>query len=63
MNLRENMVEDFLYDEKFWITILIVLVIISFTMPIAIIAVVVWIILILWNKYKLGLIPPLKKIK
>jgi hypothetical protein len=52
------MIEDLLYDEKFWIMMLVVLFII-FVLGIlpAMLAVVAWLIFLWWNKYKSRLPP------
>ena len=53
-----NILEDFLYDEKFWLIILIVLVIIFFIgIQFAIILVILWLIFLWWNKYKTKVSP------
>ncbi len=55
------MLEDFLYDEKAWVIILIVLAIIfALGIQLILIAIVFWIILLLWNKYKIKM-PPFDK--
>jgi hypothetical protein len=55
------MFEDFLYDEKLWIIILIVLVIIFVLgIQLILIAIILWIIFLLWNKYKIKM-PPFDK--
>lgn len=54
------MVDDLLYDEKMWILILIVLIIISIGIRFAIIAVIAWLIFLWWNRFKFR-IPPSDK--
>ncbi len=55
------MFEDILYDDKFWIIILIVLVFIFILgIRFVLIAIILWIIFLWWNKYK-NKIPPLDK--
>jgi hypothetical protein len=56
-----NIQEDFLYDEKFWIMLLIVLLVIFLLgIQFAIIVVIIWLIFLWWNKYKIK-IPPSDK--
>ena len=55
------MINEIMYDDRFWITILIVLVFIFIIgIQLAIIAIVLWIIFLWWNKNK-HRIPPLDK--
>ena len=55
------MLDDIMYDEKFWIIILIVLVFIFILgIQLVLIAIIFWIIFLLWNKYKIK-IPPFDK--
>jgi hypothetical protein len=52
------MLEDFLYDDKFWVIILIVLVFIFILgIHFVLIAIILWIVFLWWNKYKIK-IPP-----
>lgn len=56
------MLEDLLYDEKFWIMILVVLFLIFiFNIVYAMIAVIAWLIFLWWSKYKIRIPPPDEK--
>ncbi len=55
---RKRMLEELLYDEKFWIMILVVLfVVFIFGILFAMIAVILWLAFLWWNKYRIRIRP------